>query len=147
MQDPGYVYEIYIKAQRHAVWEALTDGRFTRQYWFATSIESSWQVGAPVRFLFEDGRVAVEGKVLEASRPARLSYTWHPLYEDALAAEPPSRVTFELDEIRGETRLRVVHDRFPAGSAVRQHVAGGWEFLISGLKSVVESSERPAVAA
>ncbi|KPJ80738.1 MAG: hypothetical protein AMJ58_07445 [Gammaproteobacteria bacterium SG8_30] len=146
MQDPEYVYEIYIKAQRDAVWEALTEGHFTRQYWFATSIESSWQAGAPVRFLFEDGRVAVEGEVLEADRPARLSYTWHPLYDEGLAAEVPSRVTFELEEVRGQTRLRVVHDRFPAGSAVRRHVAGGWEFLISGLKSVVESGGRAAVA-
>jgi uncharacterized protein YndB with AHSA1/START domain len=72
-----------------------------------------------------DGRVSVEGEVREGDRPARLSYTWHPLYDDGLAAEVPSRVTFELEEVRGQTRLRVVHDRFPAGSAVRRHFAGG----------------------
>ena len=146
MNDPDYVYEIYVRATCDAVWRALTEGSFTREYWFATSIESSWEPGSVVRFLFADGRVAVEGEVLVADRPARLSYTWHPLYDDKLAAEPPSRVTFELEEIQGQTRLRVVHDRFPADSEVRRHVAGGWEFLISGLKSVVEAGERAGAA-
>jgi len=138
MHDPDYVYEIYVRAPCEDVWRALTEGDFTRDYWYGTTVESSWVPGDPVRFLYADGRVAVEGKVLEADRPLRLSYTWHPLYDDALAAESVSRVTFELESTRGQTRLRVTHDRFPAGSRVRQHVVGGWEFVISGLKSVVE---------
>ena len=33
MDKPAYVYVTYIKASAERVWQALTDGEITRQYW------------------------------------------------------------------------------------------------------------------
>ena len=33
MSKPTYVYVTYIKASAERVWQALTDGEITRQYW------------------------------------------------------------------------------------------------------------------
>jgi hypothetical protein len=41
-----------------------------------------------------------------------------------LGAEGPSRVTWELEETDGVTRLTAIHDDFPAGSLVYENVAG-----------------------
>ena len=54
----------------------------------------SW--ARPSQTHLPDGRVAVDGVVEEVEPPHRLVHTWHPVYDDDLAAEPPSRVAWEL---------------------------------------------------
>jgi uncharacterized protein YndB with AHSA1/START domain len=45
---PKFVYVTYIATSPEALWRALTDGTFTRQYWFGTRVESDWRPGARV---------------------------------------------------------------------------------------------------
>jgi uncharacterized protein YndB with AHSA1/START domain len=47
---PKFVYVTYIATSPEALWRALTDGTFTRQYWFGTRVESDWRPGARVTF-------------------------------------------------------------------------------------------------
>jgi hypothetical protein len=46
-------------------------------------------------------------------------------------------VTWELAPAGAGTRLRVVHDR--QGRATLDYTEGGWEHILYGLKSIVES--------
>jgi uncharacterized protein YndB with AHSA1/START domain len=147
MAAPKQVYEVYIRTTPQRLWEALTDGAITQQYFHATRAESEWKVGSPVCYWLEDGQPAVEGTVLEADPPRRLSITWSFRYDPAMAAETPSRVTFEIEQ-RGPTcLLRTVHDDFPEGSIVPDHVSGGWPFILSNLKSLLETGSPLLVGA
>jgi uncharacterized protein YndB with AHSA1/START domain len=84
----------------------------------------------------------VEGEVLEADPPRRLVTTWRALYDPETAAEPSSRVSWEI-EPAGEavTKLTVVHDRLEAAPKTAANVAGGWSFVLSGLKTLLETGE------
>ena len=42
MSEPKFVYVTYIATTPEKLWQALTDGAFTRQFWFGTSVESDW---------------------------------------------------------------------------------------------------------
>ncbi len=134
-----HVLEVYIRATPEAVWRGITEGAMTRRYFHDTTISSTWTVGARVEYLFDDGRVAVEGEVLECDEPRRLSYTWHVLYNEEAALEAPSRVSWELEPLGESVRLRMTHDRFPAGSAVFPEISQGWAPLLSSLKSLIET--------
>jgi uncharacterized protein YndB with AHSA1/START domain/DNA-binding transcriptional ArsR family regulator len=134
-----HVLEVYIRATLEAVWRGITDGAMTRRYFHETTINSTWTVGARVEYLFDDGRVAVEGEVLECDQPRRLSYTWHVLYNDEAALEAPSRVSWELEPLGESVRLRMTHDRFPAASIVFPEISQGWAPLLSSLKSLIET--------
>lgn len=90
-----HVYQIHIRAEVEEVWRALTDPEATRQYFHATHWESPPVAGEPFHTSLPDGRVAIDGIVEEVTPPHRLVHTWHPVYDDDLAAEPPSRVTWE----------------------------------------------------
>jgi uncharacterized protein YndB with AHSA1/START domain len=84
----------------------------------------------------------VEGRVLEAEPPRRLVHTWRSLYDPELAADRPSRVTWEIaEEAPGVCRLTVTHDDFDSETATYRNVAGGWMWVLSGLKSVLETGE------
>jgi uncharacterized protein YndB with AHSA1/START domain len=73
MSKPPFVYVTYINTTPEKLWEALTDGEFTRRYWGRRRIQSDWSVGSPVRHVREDGGIDWEGEVLQAQPPRLLS--------------------------------------------------------------------------
>ena len=142
MTSPELIHETYIRASAERVWEALTSAAFTSRYFHDTHIESTWQAGSPVKYYYEPGgRVAVEGKVLEAEPPNKLVITWHVLYDEAAKHESPSRVSFFIERLGEQTRLRIVHDDFPDGSVVPDSVSKGWPWIIASLKSLLETGD------
>ena len=137
---PAQVYTVYIRAPREKVWDAITKPEFTHKYFFGSEPTSTWKPGA--RLLWTEhgtGRDLVDGEVVEYDKPRRLVHTWIVKYDEDLTAEGPSRVTYELEETDGVTKLTAVHDEFPAGSKVYDNVAGGWMLVLSGLKTLVET--------
>ena len=75
MRKPEFIYVTYIETTPEKLWEALTDSRFTRQYWFDTEVRSDWKVGSPFALVM-GGKTTDTGEILEADRPRRLSYTF-----------------------------------------------------------------------
>ena len=134
---PQFVYVVYIASTAEKVFAALTDAEMSAQYWSGNSIVSDWKVGSPFVLKGRQGNVVI-GKVLEADPPRRLAYTFHSQH-DGLEKEGPSRVTFELEPLKGQVKLTVTHDEFPAGSEVFGHISRGWPHVLSSLKSFVES--------
>lgn len=136
MSKPEFVYVIYIEAPAVRVWEALTSGEHTRLFW-SRYVQSAWEVGARVEFLRADkSKLSHEGEVLEIDPPRRLVMTFDVTAEGM--AEPASRVTYELEELHGATRLAVIHDDFPPDSEVLKGVTKGWPQILSSLKSYLE---------
>ncbi len=64
MTATAHVYEIYIRAPRQRVWDALTAEDDTVRYFHGTRFESTFKPGAPfVNRIVGDGRVAAEGVI------------------------------------------------------------------------------------
>lgn len=137
------VYSLYIRATPEQVWEGITSPEFTQRYFYGSVFDSDFTPGSSYAGWAADrSQQFVEGEVLEADRPHRLVTTWRALYDPETAAEPFSRVTWEI-EAAGEsvTKLTVVHDELDAAPKTAANVAGGWSFVLSGLKSVLETGE------
>jgi uncharacterized protein YndB with AHSA1/START domain len=91
--------------------------------------------------------------VLEAEPYRRLSYTWHTitpewgeavgLTEDArerLAAEPRSKVTFDIEPLDDEqVKLTVVHDGLAPDGVLGSLISRGWPRVLSNLKTLLET--------
>jgi uncharacterized protein YndB with AHSA1/START domain len=89
--------------------------------------------------------VIVEGEVVEVSAPDRLVHTWNPNFAPEIAGEPATRITWELAPGEfGGTKLTLVHE-LDAAPATATMVAGppgtggGWVFVISDLKTLLET--------
>lgn len=137
MGKPEFVYVTYIATTPERLWDALTEGRFTRQYWFDRRIESRWEAGAPVTFYDGAGAsVTDSGVVLVADRPRQLAYTFR--YGGQPAAEPASRVTFSIEGREGMVKLTLVHDQI-AGEEAAAGWREGWSPILSSLKTFLES--------
>ena len=132
------VYSVYIKATPEQIWEAITTPEFTERYFHGVRIE------------IRDGRrwstlrdLAWDEEVLESDPPRRLVHAWTSGYDDELAAEEPSRVTWTVEaQDNGTTLLTVVHDRLEGAPQTARSVHGtGWMFVLSNLKTLLETGE------
>jgi uncharacterized protein YndB with AHSA1/START domain/DNA-binding transcriptional ArsR family regulator len=135
-----FAYETYILAPVDTVWDALTNEKFTSQYFFGTHVESDWQPGSSINYRNSPGgEIAVDGKVLEVDRPNKLVITWHVNYDEQAKKEAPSRVSFSLEQIGEQTKLRIVHDEFQDDSVLFDSISDGWPWIAASLKSLIES--------
>ena len=68
---------------------------------------------------------SVSGEFLEIARPRRLVQTW--AYDwDAGKNQPPTKLTYLLEDIAGGTRVTVRHEGFRNREDCGSH-ASGWE--------------------
>ncbi|WP_027345469.1 ArsR/SmtB family transcription factor [Hamadaea tsunoensis] len=151
MPNDAFVYTTYIDTTPELLWRALTDPAFTGRYWGAT-FDSDWTAGSPMTWHYAGATMADPAQVVLESEPyKRLAFTWHaitPEFAQAvggdpeeiarMAAEPRSRVSFEIEQTDDGVRLTVVHDGFEPGSAIREGISGGWPQLLSKLKTLLE---------
>src|SRR5206468_4271990 len=123
MSKPEHVYEVYIRTTPEKLWHALTDGTMTSQFFYGTTVKSTWQAGAALTYTAQDGTVLVQGKVIEADPPRRLQQTWVAMYEPDLAKEKPSRVTWLIEKLGETCKLIVTHDDFDSETKTYHAVA------------------------
>src|SRR5208283_4891096 len=64
-EKPSSVFVTYIVTTAEKLWEALTNGEITKQYFFGRRMESDWEAGSPWKLMMEDDRIDCQGKVLE----------------------------------------------------------------------------------
>jgi len=140
MTKPETVYVTYIAAKPEQVWQALTSGEFTKQYFFGRRMESDWKVGSPWTLWMEDGRVDCQGKVLESDPPRRLSMTWHVEWMEEFRRLPPGVVTFQLDALGDVVRLTVMESHHESiDEKYKEGGRRGWPVILCGLKSLLET--------
>ena len=137
------VYSVFIRATPEQVWDGITKPEFTTRYFHGTKIDSTFEPGAPYLSVAGDGgETLVDGEVLESDPPRLLKHTWRALYDPETASEPHSRVTWEIEpQEGGVTKLTVTHDQLEAAPKTAVSVAGGWSYVLSGLKTLLETGE------
>jgi uncharacterized protein YndB with AHSA1/START domain len=140
---PTQVYQVFIRATPEQIWQAITQPEFTARSFYGSRVDTTGVAGSPIRHYAPDGTTLWgDDSILESDPPRRLVHTWRSLYDPELAAEPSSRVTWEIDpQPGGITRLTVVHDQLEASPKTAEHVGGGWMFVISGLKTLLETGQ------
>jgi uncharacterized protein YndB with AHSA1/START domain len=136
----------------------LTDPAFTERYW-GVAFDSDWKAGSSITVRQWGLTIADPGQVvLEAEPYRRLAYTWHTCppewqeqaaerlgiskeFLERVAAEPCSKVAFEIDDLGEFVKLTVIHDGFEPGSEVLETVSQGWQHVLSNLKTLLETGD------
>jgi uncharacterized protein YndB with AHSA1/START domain len=152
------VYRVYIKATPEAIWKAITDPEWTDRYGYGGLVEyDELRAGSAYRILAGAGMQAagvtgeiIDGELVEVDPPRKLVQTWRMLMDPSMAAEGFTRLTWELEEGEGGvTKLTVSHDlegapalaAMVAGGGEAEGAGGGWSWILSDLKSLLETGE------
>jgi uncharacterized protein YndB with AHSA1/START domain len=151
------VHRVYINASPEAIWDATTKPEWSRKYGYRGIAEYDLRPGGKYRALAPEEMQAmgmpellVDGEVIEADPPRKLVQTWHAVWDEGIAAEPPTRVTFDIEEDDGGiTRLTVTHELEGAPKTAEQvsnearirEGGGGWSWILSDLKTLLETGK------
>jgi uncharacterized protein YndB with AHSA1/START domain len=151
------VYRVYIRTTPQAIWDAITKPEWSQRYGYGGSVEIDLRPGGAFRALASDEmravgapEVAVDGEVIEADPPRKLVQTWRMRMDDNLAAEGFTRLTYEIEErADGVTKLTVIHDlegapqlaNLLSGGSESTGAGGGWSWVLSDLKSLLETGD------
>ncbi|MGH7778077.1 MAG: SRPBCC domain-containing protein, partial [Candidatus Dormibacterales bacterium] len=148
------------------IWDAITKPEWTDRYGYGGRAEFDLRPGGAYRTFSSDAMkeagaqggfpvpdVAVDGEVIEADPPRRLVQTWRMLLDGPVAEEGFTRLTYEIEETRGGvTKLTIVHElegaprlaALVAGEQEGEGAGGGWSWVLSDLKTVLETGSRMA---
>jgi uncharacterized protein YndB with AHSA1/START domain len=138
-------HTLYIRCRLAELWAALTEAEQTRHWFLGTAVESSFEVGAAIRYLAhvdgdDDARVdAIRGIVRAVEPNHRLVYEFRFCDLD----EPATELTWTLAEAAqatGVVRLDIDHRGFVAGSESWKRTSAGWPVIVSSLKTWLETS-------
>lgn len=141
VEPTKHVYQIYIRTTPERLWHAITDPAQTARYYYGTSVHSDWQPGSPLTYTYPDGSVAAEGKVLAVDPPHSLTMEFNAVWDDAIRDEPPVRQTWAIEEAGEMCLLTVTTEDLVPGSETQHSFEGGVAYIVSGLKSLLETGE------
>ena len=141
MKGEKFVYVTYIATTPERAWEALVDGKLTRQYWGHENV-SDWKKGSQWQHVADDGKGTVKlvGEVLESLPPRRLVMTWGDP-ADAADKTKHSRVAIDIGAVGDMVRLTITHDELEAASDMLRGITDGWPRVLSSLKSFLETGK------
>ncbi len=150
MGTSDFVYTTYIRTTPERLWQAVTNPAFSRRY-MGHGLVSDWQPGST--YVWEDRDLRIvhpEQVILESDPYRRLAFTFHTFTSDLTAfglseeiiaqaaAEPRSKVTFDIEPVGDQVKLTVTQYGFEPDSVVRGLVSNGWPSKLSDLKSNLE---------
>jgi uncharacterized protein YndB with AHSA1/START domain len=150
------VYRVYIKAAPQDIWDALTTSDWTKRYGYGGTVQFDLRAGGKYKAMSLTGMDGTggpmdmtDGEVLEAQKPTRLVQTWRLLTDPQIAAEGFTRLTYTMEqsEFPGVTKLTVTHDvqKAPKLAAMVAgeipQAGGGWSYILSSLKTLLETGK------
>jgi len=157
------VYRVYIRTSPEAVWDAITKPEWTERYGYQGVSDFDLRVGgkanmkpgAAMRAFPHVPETVIDGEFLEVDPPNRLVQTWRMLMDPDLAAEGFTKLTHEIESVgEGVTKLTIIHElenaprnaHMLAGGIEAQGGGGGWAWVLSDLKSVLETGSHMAAS-
>jgi uncharacterized protein YndB with AHSA1/START domain len=148
MSTPDHVYSVYIKAAPDRIWRAITDGVETEQYYYGTRVNSDWSKGGRVVYEYPDGSVAADGEVLEIDPGRFVTMSFHARWDPEVEANGPVTHKWEIEpQEDGSSKLTVTTSGLTAGSKIAEEFSGGMVFIVSGLKTFLETGAPMSVPA
>jgi len=158
------VHRVYIKASPEAIWDAITKPEWTKRYGYTGLVDFDLRPGgaykvrptqefkqeSEARSGAELPEVIIEGEVLEADPPRRLVHTFRMLMDPGMAAEPYTRITYEIkaldDKVCSLTLTHELEGSPKLASLVRGDqeefgAGGGHAWVLSELKTLLETGK------
>ena len=132
------VYEVEVTATPEVAWHALTDPDTVKRYYYGTTPRTTWEVGAVIDFVDDDGDVQLTGVVLEFDPPRRLAHTFIATWYGG--RDDQGSLHWEIEPSPAGARVTLVHRGARAESPEGSETSAGSRELIEALRDLLGAS-------
>jgi uncharacterized protein YndB with AHSA1/START domain len=132
-------YSIWIQASADRVWETLTDGALSSQYFPYALIEGDWREGGSYAMRTADGAVVYDGTVLKADRPHRLVQSCNMRAVPDFVDHVPFTLEWVVEEAGDVSRLTIRHEGGAAEAPLIHFLVSHCPDTASGIKTLLET--------
>jgi uncharacterized protein YndB with AHSA1/START domain/transcriptional regulator with XRE-family HTH domain len=139
-EDLKIHHTIYIKAPVANVWAALTQAELIAQYFLCPVHSVDLQVGGKILF-GKPQKQAILAEILDIAENERLVHSFAFVNDATSDSDAPSVVTYELSSAYGLTKIEFFHQGFTNKDESFKKAAAGWNLILSGLKTFVETGK------
>lgn len=122
------------------VWEAITDPKLIKEWFFGVDTETTWQVGSPIvhKGEYQGKPYEDKGIILNFRPPITLAHShWSPVSGLPDAEENYQNVTYSLFERGDFTDLTVTEQNLPNEEA-KAISDQSWNMVLNELKEMLE---------
>lgn len=130
-----------INAPKAKVWEALTNPKLIKQYFFGTEAISDWKEGSTIIYRgiwegkpYEDKAIILK---LVPGRELTVNF-WSSRTGKADSPENYSKHSYLLEDGKGKTLLRLVQPDYFKNEEQRAKAWQHWDTVVAGLKKLLE---------
>ena len=134
---PVFERSLFIGVSSDRIWQALIDPQVVNRYYLAPLSKIELRKGGAIIYGPRD-QPMIEGKILEYTQGSKLVHTFKFAHRPS---EPASRVSYEIEPMGDMSALILRHDQFPAENATFNDVRGGWDVILSSLKTLLETGK------
>ena len=139
---PKTVYVTYIATTPDKVWQALTTGDVSKQYFFGRRVEIETKPGGAFRFWQPDGTLDVEGQVVICEPPHKLAVTWRVMWIEEMRKLPECLVTYQIDDLGKVVRLTMTEShQIELDDKMLEGGRRGWPVILNNLKTLLETGQ------
>jgi uncharacterized protein YndB with AHSA1/START domain len=134
---------IIIAADRKAVWEALTKPELVKEYFFGTTLSTTWEPGSPIIFSgeWQGKEYQDKGTVLAYTDNEMLQYTyWSSMSGIEDKPENYVPVTYRIGGEDGHVTVTIIQENIPTDQ-MREHSIENWKKVLKALKQMMEANE------
>jgi uncharacterized protein YndB with AHSA1/START domain/DNA-binding transcriptional ArsR family regulator len=138
---PSLVYQVFIRTQPERLWQALTQSADTRRYFYGMDIECDWRVGSELLLRKPGEAPALECRILEIDPPRCLVTTFRMMHKPETIQDAATKVTWSIEPQGALCKLTLTHEDFVEETVTYREVSQGWNPILSGLKTLLETGE------
>ena len=140
-EGPIFERRIYIGVPAEKVWDALTNPATASKYFLVPLQKLELKSGGQV--VYGRDKAMIEGKVVEVVQGSKLVHTFSfaPEGHPGSEADPPSRVSYFIQPMGDMCVLELRHDRFPSENQTFHNISGGWDVMLSAMKTLLETGK------
>jgi uncharacterized protein YndB with AHSA1/START domain len=144
---PKTAYTTYIASTPEKVWQALTSSDFTRKYFWDRNVEIEPKPAGAFVLRLPDGRINVQGGVVDWDPPRKLTVTWQVAWPEDFRKLPECLVSYEIAQAGDAVRLTMTESHsWEVPEAILSGGRTGWPAILSSLKSLLETGKPLAIA-
>ena len=126
------IYQVKIAATPEATWAALVEPDRVRHYYFDTAVRTTWELGAVIDYIGDDGEVAMTGVVTSFDPPRSFAHTFIATWSET--PDDQGTLTWTVEPDGEGTLVTLLH----AGGTGAETADGSQE-LVDGLKRYLET--------